>query len=103
VATEFVGGSITSPGLGEGGGDVVPGANPRNPKTPQAIIDLLLKTNPWVKNADPDHHGYGLVEAGPKGLKCSFRRVPGVQKRSGARLPLGQFTYRLAKGQKSIL
>ncbi|HEX5909057.1 MAG TPA: alkaline phosphatase D family protein [Thermoleophilaceae bacterium] len=103
VATEFVGGSITSPGLGEGGGDVVPGANPRNPKTPQAIIDLLYKSNPWVKNADPDHHGYGLVEAGSNGLKCSFRRVPGVQKRSGARLPLGPFTYRLAKGQKSIL
>ncbi len=34
VATEFVGGSITSPGLGEGGGDVVPGRQPAQPQDP---------------------------------------------------------------------
>ena len=67
VATEFVGGSITSPGLGEGGGGVLPGANPRKPNTPQGIYDILKKENPWVKDADLDHHGYGLVEAGPSG------------------------------------
>ena len=34
LATEFVGGSISAPGLGEGGGGVLPGADPNNPKTP---------------------------------------------------------------------
>ena len=103
VATEFVGGSITSQGLGEGGGGVVPGANPRNPKTPQGIIDLLRSANPWVKDADFDHHGYGLVEAGASGLKCTFRRVSSTKVKTRTRLPDKPFSFRLAKGQKSIL
>lgn len=103
VATEFVGGSISSQGLGEGGGGLLPGADPRNPNTPQSIIDLLKDANPWVKNADFDHHGYGLAEAGPKGFRCTFRRVPGTKRRSGARLPTGEFTYRVDRGQPSLL
>ena len=103
VATEFVGGSITSQGLGEGGGGVVPGANPRNPKTPQGIIDLLRGSNPWVKDADFDHHGYGVVEARSGSLRCTFKRVAGTKVRSRAKLPTAQFSFRLAKGQKSIL
>ncbi len=103
VATEFVGGSITSQGLGEGGGGVVPGANPRNPKTPQGIIDLLRSANPWVKDADFDHHGYALVEAGRSGLRCTFRRVSSTKVKTRKRLPDKPFTYRLAKGQRSIL
>lgn len=103
VATEFVGGSISSQGLGEGGGGVVPGADPRNPNTPQSIIDLLRKSNPWVKNADFDHHGYGLVEASGSGLRCSFKRMASIKVRGRAALPDKPFTYRLARGQKSIM
>ena len=107
VATEFVGGSITSQGLGEGGGGVVPGANPRNPKTPQAIIDLLREANPWVKDADFDHHGYGLVEAGadrpevqlpPSSARASADQVPARGCLPAAVQPTGW-----TKGQKSIL
>ena len=75
VATEFVGGSISSPGLGEGGGGILPGADPYNPNTPEAIIDLLKSTNPWAVDAEFDHHGYGLVEATQKGFSCKLRRV----------------------------
>ena len=65
VATEFVGGSITSQGLGEGGGGVVPGRQPAQPQDAAgASSTCCCRPNPWVKNADPDHHGYGLVEAG---------------------------------------
>jgi hypothetical protein len=46
VATEFVGGSVTSVGLGEGGGGLLPGADPYNPKTPQSIVDPAARREP---------------------------------------------------------
>ncbi len=103
VATEFVGGSITSQGLGEGGGGIVPGANPRNPKTPQSIIDLLRSANPWVKDAEFDHHGYALVSASRSALSVKFRRTSSTKQRGAGRLPDAPFTYRLKRGQKSLL
>jgi alkaline phosphatase D len=103
VATEFVGGSITSQGLGEGGGGLVPGADPRNPKTPQAIIDLLRSQNPWVKDAEFDHHGYALVTASRSALSVRFRRTAGTKTRGAGRLPDAPYTYRLKRGQKSLL
>ena len=103
VATEFVGGSITSQGLGEGGGGIVPGANPRNPKTPKSIIDLLRSSNPWVKDADFDHHGYGLVVASRDSFKCTFRRVSGTKTRTRKRLPDKPFAYKVERGKPSLL
>ena len=103
VATEFVGGSITSPGLGEGGGGVLPGANPADPQTPESIIDLLRSTNPWAVDADFDHHGYGLVTATQKGFSCTLRRVDSVKRRSRTALPDDRFAYRIARGQPSLL
>jgi alkaline phosphatase D len=104
VATEFVGGSISSPGLGEGGGGILPGANPSNPQTPESIVDLLRSSNPWAADADFDHHGYGLVAATQKGFKCTLRRVEGVKSRSQRKaLPDKRFTYRIGRGQPSLL
>ena len=103
VATEFVGGSITSPGLGEGGGGVLPGANPLNPQTPESIVDLLRSTNPWAADADFDHHGYGLVTATEKGLTCTLRRVETVKRRTRTALPDRRFTYRITRGRPSLL
>jgi alkaline phosphatase D len=103
VATEFVGGSITSQGPGEGGGGVIPGADPNNPHTPQAIIDLLQQANPWVKNADLDHHGYGLVKASAKSFRCTFRRVDTVKRASTRALPADGFAYQVRRGHPSIL
>jgi alkaline phosphatase D len=103
VATEFVGGSISSPGLGEGAGGILPGADPYNPKTPQSIIDLLKSTNPWAVDADFDHHGYGLVEATQKNFSCKLRRVDTVKTASRKALPDKRFSYRIARGEPSLL
>ncbi|MDQ3643938.1 MAG: alkaline phosphatase D family protein [Actinomycetota bacterium] len=103
VATEFVGGSITSQGLGEGGGMLVPGADPRNPKTPEGIKDLLREANPWVRDADFDHHGYGLAVAGPKDFRCTFKRVAGTKQRSAKKLPDKPFAFRIERGRPSLL
>ncbi|MEA2331964.1 MAG: alkaline phosphatase [Thermoleophilaceae bacterium] len=103
VATEFVGGSISSPGLGEGGGGILPTADPFNPNTPQAIIDLLRSSNPWARDADFDHHGYGLVTATQEGLSCTLRRVDTVKRPSRKALPDKRFSYRIGRGEPSLL
>lgn len=106
VAIEFVGGSITSQGLGEidlpaGGGTVIKG-NDQNPNTPQALIDTLRGINPWIDQADTDHHGYGKVTATASSLTCELVRVPSIKRKSTAKLPSAAFTYTVQKGQKSI-
>ena len=106
VALEFVGGSITSPSLGEtdlpiGGGNVIRG-NDANPDTPPAIIDALRGFNPWVDQADFDHHGYGLVEATPAKFDVTFKRLQTIKRRTRATLPATGFTYSVARGQTSI-
>jgi alkaline phosphatase D len=103
VATEFVGGSISSPGLGEGGGGILPGADPNNPQTPEAIIDLLRSTNPWAVDAEFDHHGYGLVEATQKSFSCKLRRVNTIKTASREALPDKRFSYRISRGEPSLL
>lgn len=103
VATEFVGGSISSPGLGEGGGGILPGADPANPQTPESIIDLLKSTNPWAVDADFDHHGYGLVEASQRDFRCTLRRVDKVKYLSRTALPDERFSFRITPGQPSLL
>jgi alkaline phosphatase D len=102
VATEFVGGSITSIGAGEGGGGVIPG-NPRNPQTPPAVIDALRSANPWARDADLDHHGYGLAVASRQGFRCTFRRVDTVKRPSRRALPNRPFDYRIGRGEPSLL
>jgi alkaline phosphatase D len=100
VATEFVGGSISSQGLGEGGGGIIPGADPFNPNTPQAIKDLLFDANPWVKDADTDHHGYGVVKATSTSLECRLRRIATAKRRTSVMLPDLKFTVR--RGRPSL-
>ena len=103
VATEFVGGSVTSAGLGEGGGGILPGADPYNPRTPDAVIDVLRSNNPWAVDADFDHHGYGLVTATQRGFSCTLRRVDTVKRLSRTTLPDRRFAYRIARGEPSLL
>jgi alkaline phosphatase D len=103
VATEFGGGSVSAPGLGEGGGGVLPGADPFNPKTPQGIINALKAVNPWVKGAEFDHHGYGLAVATGDDFRCTLKRVAQVKRRGSRALPTGEFRYRVRSGQPSIL
>jgi alkaline phosphatase D len=106
VATELVGGSITSQSLGEthldaGGGTKIKG-NDANPATSPALIDALRSINPQVDNADFDHHGFGSVTASPSGLTCEMVRMQTIKKRSTKRLPSAEWTYHVAPGSPSI-
>jgi alkaline phosphatase D len=106
VATELVGGSITSQSLGEtdlnaGGGTTIKG-NDGNPATPAAIIDALRGINPQVDSADFDHHGFGSVTATPTGLTCEMVRMQTIKKRSTAKLPSADWTYHVTPGSPSI-
>ncbi len=104
VATEIVGGSITSASLGEtdiplGGGTVLKG-NDANPNTPKAVTDALKSLNPWVDYVDFDHHGYVVVEAGPEELTATMRRISTIKRRSTSRLP--DVTYTIPRGAKRL-
>lgn len=106
VALEFVGGSITSQGLGEtdldaGGGVIIKG-NDANPSTDPAIIDALRAENPWVDQADFDHHGYGRIVASKSGMQCDLVRMDTIKKKTTKTLPGADFSYKVARGQKSI-
>ena len=106
VALEFVGGSITSQGLGEtdldaGGGVMIKGDD-QNPHTDPALIDALRQINPWVDQADFDHHGYGVVEASTKGLQCDLVRMDTIKKKTTKTLPGADFSYKVVRGQTSI-
>ncbi len=103
VATEFVGGSISSPGLGEGAGGILPNPDPYNPKTPEALIGVLKSSNPWAVDAEFDHHGYGLVEASQHHFSCKLRRVETVKTVSRKALPDKRYSYRITPGHPSLL
>jgi alkaline phosphatase D len=104
VALEFVGGSVTSQGLGEtdlpaGNGVVIKG-NDVNPATPAALIETLRQINPWVDQADFDHHGYGRVVARRDRLTCDLVRLQTIKQRSTA--TLAPLRYVVERGQRSI-
>ena len=106
VATEFVGGSITSQSLGEtdldAGGGVVLKGNDANPKTDPGIIDTLRGFNPWVDQADFDHHGFGEVVATDTSFDVKMRRLETIKKRSTKQLDPTPWTYSVKRGQPSI-
>jgi alkaline phosphatase D len=106
VALEFVGGGITSQNFGEtdlpiGGGQVLPG-NDANPRTDPAIINALRGINPWVDQADFDHHGFGLVEVSRRGFDVTLKRVSTIKQRSRATETDAGFRWSVERGQKSI-
>ena len=106
VAVEFVGGSMTSQGLGEidlpAGNGVVISGNDAEPATDPGLIEALRGINPWVDVADFDHHGYGVVEARKGGLTSRFVRVETIKRRTRKTLSADGWTYELDRGQKSI-
>jgi alkaline phosphatase D len=107
VALEFVGGSITSAGLGEsdlplGGGQVVAG-NDAAPATPAAIVDALRGINPWVQSADFDHHGYGLVEATPEHVDVRYVRMDTIKQHTTKTLATDPFHWTVQRGQRSVV
>jgi alkaline phosphatase D len=106
AAIEFVGGSITSSGLGEtdlpaGGGVIIKG-NDKSPHTDPSIIETLKGINPWVDQADFDHHGYGKVVATKDSFDCEMVRLQTIKKKSTAKIPSTGMHYHVARGQQSI-
>jgi alkaline phosphatase D len=101
VAVEFVGGSITSKGIGEGEAGLLPG-NDRKPNTAPAVVNLLRSLNPWADQADLDHHGYARVTATQDRFDCEFVRMQTIKRRSRATLSSNGFRYSVARGQRSI-
>ncbi len=107
VALEFVGGSITSAGLGEtdldaGGGTIIKG-NDANPSTAPALIEALRGINPWVQGADFDHHGYGLVRATQDDLDVRFVRMQTIKRKTRATEAIDPFHWTVKRGQTSIV
>jgi alkaline phosphatase D len=101
LATEFLSGSITSQGIGEGQAGFLPGANDLDPRTDPAILNALLGFNPWTDVADIDHHGYGVAVARRDELRVRFRRMQTIKRRSLARLP--DLTWTVDRRSPSIV
>ncbi|MBI5106061.1 MAG: alkaline phosphatase D family protein [Solirubrobacterales bacterium] len=106
LATEFVGGSITSQSLGEtdidaGGGVVIKG-NDANPKTDPGLINALRGFNPHVDNADFDHHGFGEATLTANAFTCQMVRMDTIKKRSRKKLSGAEWKYVVQRGNPSI-
>ena len=106
VALEFVGGSISSQSLGEttlnAGGGVALKGDDRSPHTDPNVISVLRQVNPWVDQADFDHHGYGRVTASQQGFDCELVRLETIKRKTTAKLPSTGYRWQVARGQSSI-
>jgi alkaline phosphatase D len=79
VATEFVGGSITSEPF------------------PYEIIKLFLPNNPHMRYVRSGVFGYGVAELQPKAATVSFRTVGSIRQQSSPISTLAQFTVEAGK------
>ena len=81
----------------------MPGADPLNPKTPQAIINVLKEGNPWVKNGGVRSPWLRAGRASKNDFRCTLKRVETIKKRSSQVPSDGEFHYRVKRGHPSIL
>ena len=95
VATEFVGGSITSRGLG----DASPAEGGIGP-TAQAFETALLAENPHITYVDGERGGYGVLEAKPDELRVRYRTPLTTQARTSEIVTSAEF--RVAAGTTDI-
>jgi alkaline phosphatase D len=84
VATEFVGGSISSPTEPEINAIVKsPGwGTPDAPAIPKEELARRSAANPWYSELDYLHHGYVVCEASKASFKATFRKLETVRRRS---------------------
>jgi alkaline phosphatase D len=80
VATEFVGGSITSRGFGDAAPDGT-GA-PGQGLTAQAFEADLLSMNPHLVYMDGERRGYGILELTPREMVVRYRQPLTTQERT---------------------
>ena len=97
VATEFVGGSITSLGIPE----TIQGTTgaPLTKEQTEAITTQINLTNPHLKYDEQESRGYGLVEATSDELRVEFRAVEARERSTEART-IGSF--RVASGEPRV-
>ena len=90
IATEFVGGSISSRGVVETLQGAAKGA-PIPPAVIFAVVNNVETVNPHIKFHDSVAHGYAVAEAGASTLKVDFVAVEGFTKYSAAPRTLASF------------
>ena len=89
VATEFVGGSITSLGIPES----VQGTTgvPLTPAQFELVTRNIKLVNPHLRYAEQRSRGYAVLEARPDGLNVAFRGVDATNRTPGPRRTIGRF------------
>ncbi|MEA2282874.1 MAG: alkaline phosphatase [Solirubrobacteraceae bacterium] len=106
VAVEFVAGSISSGGMGEGGVDLGDGhvfaGDDQNPHSTPEVLPVLRGYNPWIQQGDIDHHGYVSVTATPKTFDVEMRRMATVKRPSRIVLPSDGYRWTLHRGETSL-
>ena len=102
VATEFVGGSITSASNEEIFAIIgVEGyGTPDDPSTPKDRVPNILKANPWLDQYDPIHHGYVICEASAKSFKTTFKKLETIRRKTTKLFSTK--TYTVPRGRAGI-
>jgi alkaline phosphatase D len=96
VATEFVGGSITSLGIPEEIGNTAGGLPPAQT---ELVTNNIESVNPHIKYDEQKSRGYGLLEARPNELLVEFKKVNALERTTSAQT-LARF--RVASGNPRV-
>jgi alkaline phosphatase D len=97
VATEFVGGSVTSLGIPESVAGEFENTVP--PDQVQLFTERLRENNPHIRYDEQDSRGYGVIEARESEALVEFRAVDALQRSTSART-LARF--RVARGEPRV-
>ena len=100
VATEFVGGSITSLGIPETINSV--SGAPLTKEQTEAITTNINIPNPHLKYDEQESRGYGLLEATPTELKVEFKAVDARERSTEARA-IGSFRVKSGEPRVEVL
>ena len=97
VATEFVGGSITSLGIPE---ELKSASGaPLTPEQFLLVSENLPIANPHLKYQEQSSRGYGVLEASPSELKVTYKAVDALRRNSDTRV-IGRF--RVGRGDPHV-
>ena len=102
VATEFVGGAITSEGVADSAArDEVDG---EDTKVLAALSDANVRANnPHIKFSNQEFKGYGVLEARPDELRVNFRAVRDTDKRRSQVFTLQRFRVQRNQPRVEVL
>ncbi|MEO8689754.1 MAG: alkaline phosphatase D family protein [Solirubrobacteraceae bacterium] len=102
VATEFVGGSVSSSTEPEINSIIkLPGwGTPDAPAMPPDELARRKAANPWYAELDYLHHGYVVCEASKSSFKATFRKLQTVRRRSTALA--SSKTYTVKRGHAGL-